>query len=196
MQSIGLFNVPVSAAHCVHPTDEEIGVLAEARVGVAHCASSNMKLGSGIAPVPRYLDTGVTVALGTDGAGSNNTLDVLREVRTAALLHKVFGSPTQVSAWESLSMATRNGARALRQPDLGTLEVGKLADIALLDFNKSHLTPGPRAVSHLAYAAYGTDVDTVIVHGQVVMRNRQLLLLDEERIRAKVNESAHRLFGS
>ncbi|HEY3380048.1 MAG TPA: amidohydrolase [Armatimonadota bacterium] len=196
MQRVGLFSVPVTAAHCVHPTDEEIDILAEAKVGVVHCPSSNMKLASGIAPVPRYLQAGVTVGLGTDGAGSNNTLDLLREVRTAALLHKVHGDPTAVSAWEAVSLATRGSARALGLSGLGVLEPGALADVVLLDFNKSHLTPAHRAVSHLAYAAYASDVDTVIVHGQVLLRHGQLLGMDEARIRAKVNESAHRLFGS
>jgi len=136
----------------------------------------------------------VTVGLGTDGAGSNNTLDVMREMRLTALLHKVGGDPTAVSATEALRMATHDGALALNLPDLGALEAGKLADIILLDFNKSHLTPAGRVVSDLVYAAYGSDVDTVIVHGQVLMEGRKLLILDEERIRAKVNESAKRLF--
>lgn len=195
MQRIGLFNVPVAAAHCVHPTPEEIPLLAAAGVGVVHCPSSNMKLGSGIAPVPAYLDAGVTVALGTDGAGSNNTLDVLREVRAAALLHKVGGDPTLVNAPQALGFATRGGAAALRVPDLGQLAVGHLADVTLLNFTGAHLTPSGREVSDLVYAAYASDVDTVIVHGQVLLRHRALTTLDEERIRAKVNESAQRLFG-
>lgn len=196
MQQIGLFNVPVTAAHCVYASEEEIDILADRQVGVVHCPSSNMKLGSGIAPVPAFLDAGVTVGLGTDGAGSNNTLDVLREVRAAALLHKVHGDPTAISAPEALLMATHGSAAALHLPDLGSLEIGKIADITLLDFNKPHLIPENRIISDLVYAAYASDVDTVIVHGQVVMRNRKLLTLDEERIRAKVNESARRLFQS
>jgi len=195
MNQIGLFTVPVTAAHCVHPTEEEIPILAECKVGVAHCPSSNMKLGSGIAPVPAYLDADVIVGLGTDGAGSNNTLDILREVRGAALLHKVHGDPTAIAASEALFMATRGGAAAMRQPDLGSLEIGKIADIALLNFQQPHLAPRGRIISDLVYAAYASDVDTVIVHGKVLMRGRQLLTLDEARIRAKVNESAQRLFG-
>ena len=195
MHQVGLFQVPTVAAHCVHPTEEEIGILAERGVGVAHCASSNLKLGSGIAPVPALLEAGIAVGLGTDGAGSNNTLDVMREMRLTALLHKAGGDPTAVSAAEALRMATHGGAQALHLPALGTLEAGKLADIILLDFDKPHLTPAGRVVSNLAYAAYGSDVDTVIVHGEVLMEGRKLLTLDEERIRAKVNESAGRLFG-
>jgi len=196
VNQVGLFSVPTTAAHCVHPTEEEVGILAGQRVGVVHCASSNMKLGSGIAPVPALLNAGVTVGLGTDGAGSNNTLDIMREMRLTALLHKVGGDPTAVSAPQALHMATRGGALALNLPDLGALEAGTLADIILLDFDKPHLTPAGRVVSDLVYAAYGSDVDTVIVHGQVLMEGRKLLTLDEERIRAKVNESARRLFGS
>ena len=196
MQQMGLFSVPVTAAHCVHPTEEEIDILAQQRVGVVHCPSSNMKLGSGIAPVPRMVQAGVTVGLGTDSAGSNNTLDLLREVRMAALLHKVHGAPTALNALEALTLATRGSAQAMRLDEhLGSLTVGKLADVILLDFNKPHLTPGQRVISDLVYAAYASDVDTVIVHGKVLMRGRQLLTLDEEWIRAKVEESAERLFG-
>lgn len=195
MQQLGLFTVPVTAAHCVHPTDEEIDILAEDHVSVVHCPSSNMKLGCGIAPIPRYLQAGVTVGLGTDSAGSNNTLDLLREVRTAALLHKVQGDPTAINALQALTLATRGSAQAMRMDgEIGSLEVGKLADVILLDFNKPHLTPGNRIISDLVYAAYASDVDTVIVHGKVLMRGRKLLTLDEERIRARVDEAAQRLF--
>lgn len=195
MNEYGLFSVPVTAAHCVHPNDEEIPILAERRVGVVHCPSSNMKLGSGIAPVPAYLDADVIVGLGTDGAGSNNTLDMLREVREAALLHKVHGDPTAVPASEALAMATRGSAAALRLTEVGSLEIGKIADLALLRFDQPHLTPRGRVVSHLAYAAYASDVDSVIVNGRLLMRGRRLLTLDEERIRARADESARRLFG-
>lgn len=193
---VGLFTVPVTAAHCVHLLPEEIALLAEREVGVAHCPNSNMKLGSGIAPVATYLDAGVIVAVGTDGAGSNNTLDVLREVRAAALLAKVGGDPTALPASQALAMATRDGARALHRADIGALAVGRLADIALLDFTAPHLTPAKgRELSHLVYAARGSDVDTVLVHGRILLRHRRLLGMDEERIRAHVEESAQRLFG-
>ncbi len=196
MNQLGLFSVPVTAAHCVHPIDDEMAILAERQVGVVHCPSSNMKLGSGIAPVPAFLDADIIVGLGTDSAGSNNTLDILREVRGAALLQKVNGDPTALSASEALALATRGSAAALRLPYLGALAVGKIADIALLNFDRPHLTPRGRVVSDLVYAAYAGDVDTVIVHGRILMRGRRLLTLDEERIRARVNESAQRLFQS
>jgi 5-methylthioadenosine/S-adenosylhomocysteine deaminase len=194
MQQIGLFAVPVTAAHCVHPSDADIDILAAEGVGVVHCPSSNMKLGSGIAPVARYLDAGVTVGLGTDGAGSNNTLDLLREVRTAALLHKVQGDPTAVNATQALHLATRGSAEAMHLPDLGVLAIGKRADIVLLNFDQPHLYPSNRVISNLVYAAYGSDVDTVIVEGKIVLRHRELTTLDLECIRGHVNEAAARLF--
>jgi 5-methylthioadenosine/S-adenosylhomocysteine deaminase len=195
VHDLGLFTVPVAAAHCVHPDEAEIALLAEAGAGVVHCPSSNMKLGSGLAPVADYLEAGVSVGLGSDGAGSNNTLDMLREIRTAALLGKVTGDATAVNAHQAVAMATRANARLLRLRDLGTLTPGALADIALLDFRQPHLTPSHgREISHLAYAAAGADVDTVLVHGQLLLRNRQLLTLDEARIRARVAEIAGRLF--
>jgi 5-methylthioadenosine/S-adenosylhomocysteine deaminase len=195
MDAYELFTRPTTVAHGVHATDHDIAVLAHRGVGVAHCPSSNMKLGSGIAPVPDMLRAGIAVGLGTDGAGSNNTLDVLREVRQAALLHKVGGDATAVRAATALAMATRQGAAAMHLEHLGMLAPGYLADIALLDFQQPHLTPGGRVVSHLAYAAYAGDVDTVIVHGKVLMRGRQFATLDIERIRARVRESADRLFS-
>jgi 5-methylthioadenosine/S-adenosylhomocysteine deaminase len=197
MAQVGLFNAPVVAAHCVHLHGDDIRILAEHHVGVAHCPSSNMKLASGRAPMPDLLAAGVTVGLGTDGAGSNNTLDVLREVRSAALLHKLDGDPTAVPAAQALAMATREGAKAIGWPELGTLEVGKQADVVLFDPSAPHLCPdGGRLVSHLAYAAYASDVDTVVVAGKVLMRGRRLLTIDIERVKAKVAESAARLFAA
>ena len=194
MSHLGVFTQPTGSAHCVHPRAGDFELLAAGGVGVIHCPTSNMKLGSGIAPVPAYLDAGVIVGLGTDGAGSNNTLDVLRDARMAAL-HKVQGDPTAVTAMQALQMATRENARALRLPDVGVLAAGKLADITLMDFRANHLTPAHRVISDLAYAAYAGDVDTVIIHGAVLLRHRQLTTLDETRIRARANEAAERLFG-
>ncbi len=196
LHQLGLFNVPVTAAHCVHLTKEDIALIAAADVVVAHCPSSNMKLGSGIAPVPALLRAGVPVALGSDGAGSNNTLDILREVRQAALLHKVGGDTTAVNAVQALRMATGGGAAALGHHDIGVLAPGKLADITLLDFQAPHLQPSAgRQQSHLVYAAGGHDVDTVIVHGKVLLRHRELTTLDEKMIFGKVTEITRRLFS-
>lgn len=194
MQQVGLFSVPVIAAHCVHPDENDFDVLAENKVSVAHCPSSNMKLGSGIAPITRYLKNGVTVALGSDGAGSNNTLDILREMHTAALLHKVAGDSTAVNALQALQLATYAGANALRLPELGYLSAGKLADVILVDFQQPHLKPKDRIISNLVYAAGAGDVDTVIVHGKILLRKRQLTTLDLTTIYAHVEESVTRLF--
>lgn len=194
MDKIGLFSVPVTAAHCVHPTRDEIDILAQRGVGIVHCPSSNMKLGSGIAPLPQFLAAGATVGLGTDGAGSNNTLSLFREMHLAALLHKVQGDPTAIKAGQALWMATRGSAAALGLTEVGSLEVGKLADIIVLNFNKPHLLPVYREISNLVYAAYGSDVDSVFVHGRMLMYHNQLTTIDEEQIAIKVNQSVQRLF--
>ncbi|MCR4427317.1 MAG: amidohydrolase [Firmicutes bacterium] len=192
LQSVGLFDVPVLAAHCVALSEDDIDILSGNRVGVAHNPGSNMKLASGIAPVPRMLDRGVRVGLGTDGAASNNNLDMIEEMRLAALLHKVFtGDPTVMPAAKCLEMATAGGAACLGlQDQIGSLEVGKKADIVLVDFNSPHLTPHADPISHLVYAASGADVSTVIIDGTVVMEDRRLLSIDEEEILAKVEKRA------
>lgn len=186
---LGLFQVPTLAAHCVHLTEEEINLLAENRVGVAHCPESNLKLASGVAPVPAMLASGVVVAMGTDGAASNNNLDLLEETRTAALLAKgISGDPTALKADEALAMATINGAKALGlEKDIGSLEVGKKADIILVNTRVPHWQPHNDVIAHLVYSARGSDVDTVIVNGRVLMAGRQLKTLDLERIYTKVN---------
>lgn len=194
---LGLFQVPTLAAHCVHLTEEEIGILAQNEVGVAHCPESNLKLASGVAPVPALLAAGAVVGLGTDGAASNNNLDLLEETRTAALLAKgISGDPTALKAEEALAMATINGAKALKlEKDIGSLEVGKKADIILLKTCGAHWQPRNEVVAHLVYSARGSDVDTVIVNGRVIMADGQLQTLDEERIYSEVNRRMHLLRG-
>ncbi len=195
LKEVGLFDVqPVLAAHCVYLSDDDIATLVEKRVGIAHCPGSNMKLASGIAPVPRLLKEGAIVGLGTDGPASNNNLDMIEEARLAALLHKVEGNdPTLVPAYEALEMATRGSARALGIGDqVGQIKPGMKADIALVDFNQPHLFPRHDVVSHLVYAARAGDVRTVFINGQPVMRDRQLLTLDEEEIFAQVGERLKR----
>ncbi|MGD8239281.1 MAG: amidohydrolase [Armatimonadota bacterium] len=194
-RDLGLFDVHVLAPHCVHPTDSDIDVLAEHRVGVAHNPGSNMKLASGIAPVPEMLRRGVIVGIGTDGAASNNNLDMLEEARLAALLHKVAsGDPTVISAYEALAMATRESARALGIfHEVGSIEVGKRADVILVDLDQAHLTPRHNVVSHIVYAARASDVVTTIVHGDVLMRDRELTALDEGQIIREASRRAKRL---
>jgi len=196
MQEVGLFSVFVSAAHCVHLDDTDVKILAESRVGIAHCPGSNMKLSSGIAPVARLLAAGATVGLGTDGCASNNNLDLLEEARLAALLAKLdTGDPTVVPAEQALTLATRGGAEALNLGDrIGTLEVGKRADAILIDLDQPHLYPRHSLPSHLIYAARAGDVRTTIVDGKVLLRDGEFTDLDEAEIIARACETARRLF--
>jgi len=198
LDDLGLFEVPVNAAHCVWLSDEDIDLLAARRVGVVHCPGSNMKLASGVAPVPKLLERGAIVGLGTDGAASNNNLDLLEEVRLAALLHKVSShDPKTVTAESALALATRGSATALGLADrIGTLEPGKRADIAIFDLSAPHLAPGHHTVSDLVYSARAGDVRHTIVEGVVVMKDRQFTRLDEVRIIAEARDRARRLVGA
>lgn len=184
MNDIGLFNYHVLGAHLVHVNEKEIDILAEKKAGVAHNPQSNMKLASGIAPVTEMLKKGIPVALGTDGASSNNNLDMIEEMRSASLLQKVATmDPTSIPAYQAIEMATQNGALALKmESEIGQIAVGKKADLILVDFHKPHLYPLNDAAAHLVYAAQGSDVKTVIIDGKVIMENRQVLTMDEERI--------------
>lgn len=184
MDQIGLFKGRhVLAAHCVHLTDEEMEILANHKVGIAHNPESNMKLASGVAPVPRLLELGAVVGLGTDGPSSNNNLDLMQEMRSAALLHKVFTmNPTVLPAYTALEMATVKGAQALGYDNLGQLQPGYLADIILIDLEKPHLYPRHDLIGNLVYSATAADVDTVIVNGRVIMTERKLLFVDEKEV--------------
>ena len=182
----------VLACHCVVLTDKDIELLRQHRVNVSHCPESNMKLASGIAPVPRLLEQGVIVGLGTDGCASNNNLDMFAEMDTAAKLHKVAsGDPTALDATSVLRMSTIEGARALGMDALiGSIEIGKQADIIVIDTHKPHLTPMYHPASHLVYAARGSDVETVIINGRPVVENRQLVHLDLSQIMSDVRQIA------
>jgi 5-methylthioadenosine/S-adenosylhomocysteine deaminase len=196
LQEIGLLNIrPVLAAHCVHLSDSDIRTLVEHQVGISHNPGSNMKLASGVAPIPSLLKAGAVVGLGTDGAASNNNLDLLEEARLAALLHKLHGGdPTLVTARQALEMATRGGARALGIDHLvGQIKPGLKADLILLDCRQAHLFPPHDIVSHLVYAARAGDVRTVFVNGRPLLMDRQLQTLDEEEIFGQVAERLKRL---
>ncbi|MFI7404461.1 amidohydrolase [Streptomyces sp. NPDC049541] len=180
LDSLGILGPDVLLAHAVDLTGPEIAALARTGASVAHCPVSNLKLGCGIAPVPRLLGAGVTVALGTDGAVSSNSLDVLGAVRQAALVHKAGGDATAVGAEQAVRMATIEGARALGLADqLGSLERGKRADLIVLDLGAPHLRPLHDPWSTLAYAAHSADVRDTVVDGRVLMRDRGLRTLDE-----------------
>ena len=190
LDRLGLLGERTLAVHCVMLTDQEIETLARRKVKVAHCPESNMKLASGAAPAIQMLQAGITLGLGTDGSASNNDVDMFGEMNTAAKLHKVINmDPTAMNAETTLHAATLGGAACLQAAsEIGTLAVGKKADIIVLDLNQPHLTPLYNIPSHLVYAARGADVIHSIINGQVVMRNRQLLTLNEEAILARMQE--------
>ncbi len=171
-------------AHGIHFEEDELGVLAETGSHISHCPASNTKLASGFAKVPYMLDRGVAVSLGCDGGPSNNTYDMIREMRLAALIHKpIADDPLVVSAEDVIEMATLAGARAMGIERLvGSLEVGKRADLIVVSLDYVGLNPSPNPVSNLVYAGSGRDVTDVIVDGRVLMRNRELLTIDEQAI--------------
>lgn len=169
MERNGIFDLPAAAAHCVWLSDNDIEILKQHGVTVVHNPISNLKLASGIADIPKLIEAGVNVALGTDGASSNNNLDLFEEIKLAGILHKgVKLDPTLIPAWEVLKMATVNGAKALGYDDLGMLKEGYLADLILVDFDVPHLKPNHNTVSNLVYAVSGRDVACTIVDGKVV----------------------------
>ena len=195
-----LFDARVLAAHCVHVDEGEIRTLHDAAAGVAHNPTSNLKLASGVAPVARMLELGVNVGIGTDGAASNNDLDMFEETRLAALLAKgISGDPTAVPARTALAMATRLGARAMHLGDItGSLEPGKRADLIVVNLDRTHSMPhfdrDPEAVySRLVYAAKSTDVADVMCDGRWLMRDRRLLTLHEEDLQHAARDVARRI---
>ncbi|MEW6173368.1 MAG: amidohydrolase [Bacillota bacterium] len=198
LAKVGLLDLPVLAAHCVHLLPEDIVVFAEKGTAVAHNPESNMKLASGVAPVTRLLNAGVTVGLGTDGAASNNNLDMLEEMRSAALLQKVAtGDPEALPAYKTLEMATMGGARALGLQDkVGTLEPGKRADVVLLDLRRPHFYPPHDVLAHIVYAAQAGDVHTVLVDGKMVVEAGRVLTFDLDDAMGNTRRCALRLVGS
>ena len=194
VEDTGLFESPTLAAHCVHLSDDEIAIIKKHHIRVVHNPGSNMKLASGIAPVPRLLKEGVTVALGTDGTSSNNNLDMLQEVQLAALLHKVNEyDPLAVPAFEALKMGTEYGAKAVGLDGIGRLEAGAKADIVLVSMKGAAWVPRFNEVSLLVYSGSAADVDTVICDGKVLMQHRELKTLDEEKIKYEAQKCAERL---
>src|SRR5688572_7619794 len=189
LENIGFLNERVISAHTIFVTDEEIDILNNKGVGVGHCPQSNMKLAAGTAPVPKLLAKGLAVGLGTDGAASNNDLNMWEEMDTSAKLHKLIsGDPKVANAEQVFEMATIRGARALDLEKItGSIEIGKRADIAIVDFDSLHQTPFYNVYSHLVYATKASDVRTVIINGRVVMLNRRLLTLNERAIKIDAN---------
>lgn len=194
MDRLGMFELGTIAAHCVHLTDEDMEIMAAKKVRVAHNPQSNLKLASGIAPIPAMLEKGICVGLGTDGASSNNNLDMLEECRTAAMLHKAVDyNPLAIPAQKAWEMATVDGAKTLGFANLGLLEKGQLADIVLWDMHKSYWYPRHNKLSQLVYAASSNDADTVIVAGKKVVEGGKLLTFDEEKIYAEAEACTRKL---
>lgn len=200
MKKQGLFEAKVLAAHCVHVDEGEMRTMLHANAGVAHNPSSNLKLASGIAPVQRMLEVGLNVGIGTDGTASNNDLDMFEEIRLAALIAKVAtNDPTTLPAQQTLLMATRMGANAMHMGDvMGSLEPGKRADLILVNTSVLHNSPrferDPNGVyAQLVYAAKATDVTDVMINGNWVMQNHELLTLNEEELLQQAQEYARRI---
>jgi len=195
MDQVGVMGPRVVFAHGVWLTESEWKILAAKGGTVAHCPSSNTKLASGIAPVPEMIQHGVNVGLGCDGGPSNNCYDMIREMKLASLIQKVrLSDPTVMSAEAILELATINGATALGMAgEIGSIEAGKKADIILVRTDAPHLTPPLNPISHLVYAGEGSDVDTVIIDGKVIMEGRKVKTLDEDKIIEEANRRAEKL---
>ena len=195
VSGLGMYEQKLIAAHMVQLNAEDIALTAKAGVGAIHNPTSNMKLGAGISPVSDMLAAGVNVGLGTDGAASNNDLDMFEEIRMAALLHKVnSGDPTALPARQALAMATRIGAHAIRMGDsIGQLKPGMQADLIQLDIGKTRHQPLYDITSHLVYMLDSTDVVTTIVAGKVLMEDRQINTIDEANLRKEVGRASGKI---
>ena len=196
VEETGLLDLGFLAAHCVHLSDNEIEIMRKKNVRVAHNPGSNMKLASGISPVNKMLEKNLIVGIGTDGASSNNNLDMLEEIRLAALLAKIDTmSPLAIPADVALKMGTEDGAKAVGFKNIGKIEVGYKADITLWNMSGVEWQPNYNPISLLVYSANSSSADTVIVDGKILMQNRELKTLDEEKIIFEFNKCANRLTG-
>ncbi|MFO7749157.1 MAG: amidohydrolase [Desulfobacteraceae bacterium] len=202
LESLGVLGPDLVACHSIHLSEKDMALYKKYGVKVAHCPESNMKLASGVAPVPKMIEKGICVGLGTDGCASNNDLDLFLEMGTAARLHKVFsGNPEAVSAETAVRMATINGARTLgMEAATGSLEPGKEADIIVVDTSSPHLVPMYNPYSHLVYAASGSDVAATIIAGRVVMENKKIFTIDVKKVmddvkiiarQIRINDTSH-----
>ena len=191
LEALGLASARLCAAHCIWVNEAEQRLLADRQVKVLHCPGSNLKLGSGVAPVPELRARGVSVSLGADGAACNNRLDMFDEMRLAATLQALHAGPGRLTARDVVWMATSEGARALGlDAEIGSLEVGKRADLILVDTSRPHVSPGPDPWSLLVYAARGTDVRLVSVDGRILVDEGELLELDAAEIAATARAEA------
>ena len=195
-EKLGTFDSPAAAAHCVALTEEDMQILKRHNVSVIHNPSSNMKLGSGFAPIRRMLDLGLNVTLGTDGAASNNNLNMFEEMHLAALLHNGYHQdPTHITVQDVLSMATCNGAKLQGRSDTGVLEVGKKADLIAISVDAPHMCPNLDPAALLVYSAQGSDVCLNMVDGRILYENGEFKTLDQEKIIHEAKASMSRLLG-
>lgn len=195
LYDLGVFDRRTVAAHCVWITDGDIDLLKEKNVSIAHNPTSNLKLASGIAPIPASMEKGVNVILGTDGASSNNNLNMFEEINLAALIHKgVHKNPVLVNAGEALKMATVNGAKALGMNDLGSIREGNKADLIMLDIDKSHFMPLNNPVSALAYSAQGSDVSLTMVNGRILYEKGEFKTIDKEKVWHNVRKICEKIY--
>lgn len=184
LEKLGVFNRPTLLAHAVHLNDEELAILKQYDVRVSHNPGSNLKLASGFARVPEMLEMGILVSLGTDGPASNNNLDMFEEMRLAALIHKgASGNPLAVPAKQALQMGTIDGARSIWLDNVGLLKVGMKADVIAIDIDQPHFLPKSDFISHVIYSASANDVVDVIIDGKWIVRGRECLTLDEEKVK-------------
>ncbi|HKP87573.1 MAG TPA: 5'-deoxyadenosine deaminase [Blastocatellia bacterium] len=194
LSDVGLTAQHVLLAHCVHLSDSEMEILRATGTNVAHCVSSNLKLGSGLARVAHMRGRGIRVTLGADGAPCNNRLDMFTEMRTAALVQKVMEGPEALPALAVLRMATIDGARALGLgEEIGSIEEGKRADLVLINLDRVHTTPRPDIVSTIVYAAEAGDVETVLIDGRIVMRDGELTTMDEREVIQNALDEAEKI---
>ena len=196
LEKIGFLGPDVVAAHCVWLSDEEIEIIKKHNVKVSHNPCSNMKLASGVAPVSKLIENDICVSIGTDGASSNNNLDLIEELKTASLLQKVSTlDPKVLSSDEAITMATIKGAEALGlENEIGSIEVGKKADIILIDTNSANMVPDSSSLSsNVIYSANGSNVDTTICNGKILMENKKLTVLDEQEIYDKARKAIKEL---
>jgi len=191
----GTFDSSCQAAHCVAIEDDDIAILAEKNVSVIHNPSSNMKLGSGHAPMAKFLEQGVNVSIGTDGAASNNNLNMFEEVHLASIIHKGYhNDPTMITPEQLLQMATINGAKMARRNDVGSIETGKKADIIAIDLDRPHLMPNLDTLALLVYSAQGSDVVMMMTDGQIIYENGVYHTIDIDKLKYDVNQAIGQLY--
>lgn len=197
MNDAGVLDIRNNLAHCIHLTDEDIALMGSKGANVSHCLQSNMKLGNGFAPVIKMMDAGINVSIGTDGAASNNDLDMIQEMNSIALVHKALNhDATALSAETVIKMATVNGAKTLGMNRTGELKRGNQADFIVVSFDEPHMTPVFNPLSHLVYSANSSDVTAVYVDGQCLMKDRKLTTLDEEKVKDDARRWAQKIKDS